>query len=62
MPWRRTAPDDPDFLLFFFVFLFSTSLLICDHSGKFIKFYFAVDEIPPSPVLTLKMKPLRPEG
>ena len=39
--YLRKALDYPDFLLFSFF----TSLQICDHSGKLIKFYFAVDEI-----------------
>lgn len=53
MPYLRRALDYRHFLLFF---RFFTSLQICGHSGKFIKFYFAVDEIPPSHVLTLRWR------
>lgn len=46
-PWRLHAlPMERAGFFFFF-----TALLICDHSEKVIKFYFAVDGIPLSHVL-----------
>lgn len=54
MPFPTESTGLSLFSLFFPSFF--TSLQICDHSGKFIKFYFAVDEIPPSHVFTLSRR------